>query len=175
MADGLTELKLPAQAGRNSVTAAGKRASPGLSPDEVPKPGPEARLINISRCGIRFESAEHMIPGGIVYLRLVAADAVFWLKGKVLRSRPALLRKLAPTFESAVSFDGTFPTPVGTHLTPGTVDTEAYLQAEPESGRHKATCQATAKGAPLPPTYTVTARVPRTGPDLNQIFGLNRW
>ena len=134
-----------------------------------------ARLTNISRAGILLETPECMIPGGIVYLRLIAADAVFLLKGRVLRSRPSLMRNLNPTYESTVSFDGAFPRQVESRI--GHVTNESV---ENPHGGHESRLFALhghteASGTQTPTTYTVTASVPRSGPDLNQIFGLNSW
>ncbi len=136
---------------------------------------PVARLINISRGGLHLETKESMMPGGIVYIRLVAADAVFLLRGTVLRSRPSLMRSLNPIYEIIISFDGNFPMPVEAGTGPRAAKAIVVPPRRHESNVWKSGGQATAVGAQPPTTYTVTASVPRSGPDLNQIFGLNNW
>lgn len=177
----MADLACPKAGSRKRTAATDCRRSPRFSQAEVPNmtktnpaDGPVARLINISRCGILLESAECMMPGGIVYLRLFASDAVFLLRGRVLRSRPTLLRNLHPLYESAVSLDGTFPVPVATQAGSKVLGPLAMPHDGPESGVRRSAGWTKASDA-QPATYTMTASVPRSGPDLNQIFGLNSW
>ncbi len=134
-----------------------------------------AHLTNLSRAGILLETPECMIPGGIVYLRLIAADAVFLLKGRVLRSRPSLMRNLNRSYESTVSFDGAFPRPVESGIGVATREPVEILQGGHETRLFASHGNTEAFGTQTPTTYMVTAAVPRSGPDLNQIFGLNSW
>ena len=180
-ADGMAKFKR-AVPRTEKIGVKDRRTSPRFSQTEIPDlqtakllDGPAARLINISRGGILLETAECMMPGGIVYIRLVAADAVFLLRGKVLRSRPSLMRNLSPSYETAVSLDGTLPVPVGSgDGFKGDVP-RAIVPSGQKSGLGVPDDQTAALWAPSPATYTVTAPVPRSGPDLNQIFGLNSW
>ncbi len=176
----MVEFRSPVRRGRKNTGMKENPASPRSSQTGIPDKqnaglpdGPMARLRNISRGGILIETPECMMPGGIVYVRLVAADAVFLLRGRVLRSRPSLMRHLKPIFESAVSFDWAFPRPVSS-------GSSAMESTAIPAGGHEFSVsgyqgQAATCGAQRPTTYTVTASVPRSGPDLNQIFGLNNW
>jgi hypothetical protein len=139
-----------------------------------PGDGIEARLINISRHGILFEAAERLIPECTVYVRLIAADAVFMLRGRILRSKPSLLCNSNTIFESAVVFDG--KTPISSRAGRGfEAEAQETLQRFGiESGSDQACARPPDEIVP-PPTYLIRAMVPRTGPDLNQIFGLNNW
>lgn len=113
---------------------------------------PDVHMINISRGGVLLETAEYMTPGMEAHVRLVAADAVFLLRGRVLRSRPASLHGSRLRYESAISFEGNGPVPVPTRVDPAAADLSDQKAA-----------------------YRVTAVIPRAGPDLHQIFGLNKW
>lgn len=179
-ASGMVEFKSPVRRGRKKTGMKERPSSPRCSQTEIPDlqnagqlDGPMARLRNISRGGILLETPECMMPGGIVYIRLVAADAVFLLRGRVLRSRPSLMRNLNPIFECAVSFDWAFPRLVASGsraMEPTAIPPDGH-----EFGMDGYQGQAAMCGAQRPTTYTVTASVPRSGPDLNQIFGLNSW
>jgi hypothetical protein len=160
-----------------------RRASPRFSPSEVKAlqsaklvDGPEARLINVSRGGVLLETAEPMSLGGIVYVRLVAADAIFLLRGRVTRSHQSLLRSANPLYESAILFDGEVPLPVEAKSSSLAAEKPAAvlpLAAEPGQGKSEvkpATPEVQQSGA-----CAVTAAVSRLGPDLHQIFGLNNW
>ncbi len=161
---------------KDRLTAPRSSRTEGLNvKDALPLDGPVARLINISRAGLRLETEESMIPGGIAYIRLVAADAVFLLRGTVLRSRPSLMRSPNPVYETVVSIDGDFPMPVEACAGPRNSKATVIPPCRHEANVWKSGGQATASAEQPPATYTMTASVPRSGPDLNQIFGLNHW
>ncbi len=181
-ANDMAEFKGRVSRGGKKTGVKDRRTSPRFSQTKIPNlqnvnplDGPVARLVNISRGGILLETAKCMVPGGIVYIRLIAADAVFLLRGRVLRSCPSLIRNPKPIYESAVSLDGTFPMPIEASAGSTAVEPAAI----PPSGHESSLCESEGKaatsGAQPPTTYTVTASVPRSGPDLNQIFGLNSW
>jgi hypothetical protein len=181
-ANGMAEFKDPMPGCGKQTGVKSRRTSPRFSQTQIPNlqdaklpDGPVARLINISRGGILLETAEYMIPGGIVYLRLVAADVVFLLRGRVLRSHPALMRTPNPVYESAVSFDGNFPVPVEASAGSVAVKPAAMPPSGHESSGGESEGQTAVSGAQSPTAYTVTASVPRSGPDLSQVFGLNSW
>jgi hypothetical protein len=164
--------------------AAGKnrRASPRWHPSAVPSlkraevvDGPEARLLNISRGGVLIETTARMIPGAKAYLRLVAADAVFLLTGRVLRSRAVLLRDSVLLYQSAIAFDQEFP--LVDHETAGSTTEvpSAVVTAAEETAAGKPGCRPPPAEEHGPITYRVSASIPRSGPDLHQIFGLNNW
>jgi hypothetical protein len=70
--------------------------------------GPEVRLLNISRAGVLLESETRFSTGSHICLKLNAADAVFLLKGRVLRSRTSTQDGHNIIYESAVAFDEDF-------------------------------------------------------------------
>jgi hypothetical protein len=151
-----------------------RRASPRHAVSAAPacngaRPGDgiEARLINISRHGILFETAERLSPEGTAYVRLISADAVFMLRGRILRSSPSLLRNSNTIYESAIEFDEEIPRSVRTGHGAG-----AQGQADPPRPGTKSGADGACAPAPI---CLIRAVVPRTGPDLNQIFGLNTW
>lgn len=80
---------------------------PGLGATEIVA-GPEVRLLNISRAGVLLESAGRLSTGSHICLRLHAADAVFLLKGRVLRSKTITEGGRDLRYESAVAFDEDF-------------------------------------------------------------------
>lgn len=135
--------------------------------------GSGARLINISRGGALLETETRMTPGAIICLRLIAADAVFLLRGRVLQSRALPLRDSLSVFKSAVTFDGCLPCPVDDRE--GLVSEEQMAAALPENetpGNKPG--RPTEAAAQKSKADTVTASIPPSGPDLRQIFELNK-
>jgi len=178
----MLELKDSVPEGGTKEVVQERRTSPRFSPSEVPAlksaklvDGPEASLINVSRGGVLLETAEPLVLGGIVYVRLVAADAIFLLRGRVTRSRPSLLRSANPLYESAVSFDGVFPLPVEAKSNALAAEPAAALPLEAEFGGGQPEAQRATPGVQQSAACAVTASVSRSGPDLHQIFGLNSW
>jgi hypothetical protein len=70
--------------------------------------GPEVKLVNISKAGAKLECDWRLSTAANVCLRLVTADTVFLLKGRVLRSKPATEGASAGPFESVLAFDEDF-------------------------------------------------------------------
>jgi hypothetical protein len=64
--------------------------------------------LNISRAGALLESEDRLSTGSHICLKLYAADAVFLLKGRVLRSRTSTQDGRNIKYESAVAFDEDF-------------------------------------------------------------------
>jgi hypothetical protein len=153
-----------------------RRASPRFTPSGAPEAirahlpsDQEARLINVSRGGVLLETTSQLAPGAVIFVRLVAADAVFLLRGQVCRTRPTLLRGTDLLYESAVAFDGNYPRPV----VAANAGQDPASDGSGASGPLADTTAAAKVQGPAP--YTVTASIPRSGPDLHQIFGLNHW
>jgi hypothetical protein len=118
---------------------------------------------------VLLETRSQLAPGRVIFVRLVAADAVFLLRGQVCRTRPTLLRGTDLLYESAVTFDGKYPRPVVI----ANVGQDSVSDGSGASGPWAdATAAAKAQGSA---PYTVTVSIPRSGPDLHQIFGLNLW
>jgi len=70
--------------------------------------GPDVRLINISRAGVLLESDGRLLTGSHICLKLTTTDAVFLLKGRVLRSKTSTLDGQNIRYESAIVFDDDF-------------------------------------------------------------------
>ena len=66
--------------------------------------GPGIKLINISRRGALIETQEQMLPGSSVSLRVVTADAVYLIKGWILRCNVHSIDK-ASAYQCAISFE----------------------------------------------------------------------
>lgn len=126
-----------------------------------------------------LETEARMMPGAIICIRLVAADAVFLLRGRVLRSHASSFRGALLLYESAIAFDEEFPLLANDSA----FLAEAAASAEPTEAAPQ-TQEAAANSPEMKPvedeeyqpaTFTVTIPVPESGPDLRQIFGLNQW
>ena len=159
-----------------------RRRAPRLAPTAIPElksasllAGPEIQLINLSRGGALLESDTRIVPGANICIRLVAADAVFLLRGRVLRSRASHLRGTALIYECAVAFQEEFP------LLPGSEEAASAMERTDEASSleeaAKAACENWPGSVGEDPAnpLTVTVPVPDSGPDLRQIFGLNNW
>ena len=158
-----------------------KRSSPRLPPSTISNlksvrlvAGPEVTLINISRGGALIETEAHLVPHSSVAIRLVAADAVFLLHGKVLRSRASSFQGSTLLYQSAIAFDKELSILAG-------VQNQPQVNAAPEEASPQA-CEEEAIAPPVQPgiaeepaVVTIDIPVPRRGPDLRQIFGLNNW
>jgi hypothetical protein len=158
-----------------------KRSSPRLPPSTISKfksvrlvAGPEVTLINISRGGALIETDAHLVPRSSVAIRLVAADAVFLLHGRVLRSRACSFQGSALLYQSALAFDEELPLLAGDqdHPQADAAPDEASFQA----GEGEAIApQMQPQIGEEPAVITIDIPVPSWGPDLRQIFGLNNW
>ena len=157
-----------------------RRRWPRMPPSVIPSlkstrllVGTDVQLLNVSRGGVLLETEARMIPGTTICIRLVAADAVFVVRGRVTRSRASLMRGTALLYESAIEFDELLPT----ILNDAAAAARAESAAPPQNTKVAA---GTLQGMPSPAEdktaeFTVTAAVPTSGPDIRQIFGLNRW
>ncbi len=68
--------------------------------------GPTVKLINISRRGALVEGRERISPGSSIALRLTTEKDVFFVKGRIIRSRT--LPKIGRVFQSAIVFKEDF-------------------------------------------------------------------
>lgn len=69
--------------------------------------GPGIKLINISRRGALIETQKEMSPGSGVSLRIVTAEAVYLIKGWILRCNVHTIDK-ASAYQCAISFEKDF-------------------------------------------------------------------
>jgi len=175
-------MTIPKDRARDKHQGAERRRDPRLPPSVIPAmkgarllAGPEVQLINVSRGGALLETDARMMPGSSICIRLVAADAVFLLRGKVIRSRASALRGQVLMYESAVMFDEPFPV-----ILNETAPQQDAAQDAAEALESKAAASLP-EGTPAPAVESepaalnVTANIPSSGPDLRQIFGLNSW
>jgi hypothetical protein len=157
------------------------RSAPRLPPSAISKlksirlvAGPEVTLINISRGGALIETDALLVPHSAIAIRLVTADAVFLLRGRVLRSRAASFQGSALIYQSALAFDEELPFLDGAQDQPqaDTAPEEAILQA----GEGEAIDAGMKPGiSEQPAMITIDIPIPPWGPDLRQIFGFNDW
>jgi hypothetical protein len=70
--------------------------------------GPEVKLINISRGGMLIESQVLLKRGSSICMRLVTANRVFLLKGRVLRYYISSIENNVLKYQSAIAFDEDF-------------------------------------------------------------------
>ena len=158
-----------------------KRSAPRLPPSAISNlrsirlvAGPEVTLINISRGGALIETDALLVPNSLIAIRLVTADAVFLLRGRVLRSRASSFQGSALLYQSALAFDEELPLLAGAEDQPraDTWPEEAFLHA----GEGGATSPGIQPGiAEKPAVLTIDIPVPPGGPNLRQLFGFNNW
>ncbi|MBZ5496081.1 MAG: PilZ domain-containing protein [Acidobacteriia bacterium] len=160
-----------------------RRTAPRQPPSVIPSlqsveltNGNAVNLVNISRGGALVETEARMIPGVSICIRLVAADAVFMLRGRVLRSRALSLRGSTILYESAIAFNEELPLLAGEFDEPA-VEKEpaAAFPAVEEAAASQPDSQPGTAVEERPIMFTLTVPIPPTGPDLRQIFGLNKW
>lgn len=92
-----------------------QRAYPRRPPSVIPHlkavrivAGPEANLINVSRGGALIETDARLAPKSPICLRIVTAEAILMLKGRVVYSRTAVLGSSTIRFHTAMQFDEEF-------------------------------------------------------------------
>lgn len=70
--------------------------------------GPEVKLINISRGGALIESAEHILPGPSTTLRILTAEAVHLIEGRIIHYGVSSLKNRMPQYQAVVIFNEDF-------------------------------------------------------------------
>lgn len=92
-----------------------QRRAPRLPSSSIPSlrsarivAGPEIQLVNISRVGAMLETNCRIAPGSSLSIRLVTADTVNLLRGRVLRSSARRLDGKEIVYECRVAFDEDF-------------------------------------------------------------------
>ena len=93
-----------------------RRKNPRRQPTVIPYlkethlvAGPKARLLNVSRRGAMLETEAGLRPGSLVCLRIITADAIMMLKGRVVHSKAVSFNRSTLRYHSAVEFDSEFP------------------------------------------------------------------
>jgi hypothetical protein len=164
-----------------------RRKYPRRSPSVIPRlksvrliAGPEVKLINVSRRGVLFETDARLAPRSAVALRLVTSDAILLLKGYVVRSILAVLKGSAIRYQSAVEFDEDFvladsPVAHDSSHAAGSKAGESHAETKTQQGQLAAQPAASSGHDQFTDVLLVTAEVPQSGPELREMFGLNRW
>lgn len=70
--------------------------------------GPEVGLINISRHGALIESRERISPGSSISLRVVTAEAVHIIQGKMVHYSTSSMNNKVIRYQFAIAFDEDF-------------------------------------------------------------------
>ena len=169
----------PHSHGSWAKTGIERRRYPRKPPSAIPNlktvrivAGPEAKLINISRSGALVETEARLAPSSQIGLRLVTADAVLVLKGRIVYSRTAALGSSTIRFQSAIQFDEEFPlidAETGAETQQESVPPPGPAVSQPVSGT---TAPSPEHGERL---VMVTANTSASTPDLRDLFGLNNW
>jgi hypothetical protein len=156
-----------------------RRVFPRLAAEQLPvtaafAPGPEVRLVDLSRSGARFECERRLLPGSTVALRLVTPDGAVVVRGRVVRSRIAKIDQSGLVYEVAAAFNENLTTladdaPQETAAAP----TESAAAAEAGTSAETAS-----EGDPErweDVITTVTATVTQSSGELREIFNGNDW
>ncbi|HKV99018.1 MAG TPA: PilZ domain-containing protein [Vicinamibacterales bacterium] len=156
-----------------------RRIHPRLPADQLPftaafAPGPDVRLIDLSRGGARFECERRLLPGSTVALRLVTPDGAVVVRGRVVRSRIAKIDQTGLVYEVAAAFNETL-----TALADEPAPQAAAAEPAPASASEPAaTDNAGAGGDPehwSAEITTFTATVTQSSGELREIFNGNDW
>ncbi len=174
-----------------------RRTSPRLPPSAIPSlksislsSGPEVVLINISRGGALLESDRRLRPSTKICLRLVTAETVHQVWGRVLRSQVSgLVGGLH--YQSAVAFDQELALLAGVtdnpqvHTTSSTLDPVIPSSSADgvAAGPDEPPCSQPAPsdqieeelGYAPPGVLTLTASLLPSCIDLQQVFEINHW
>ncbi len=188
--------KLTRDAG-GAKTGIERRTSPRLPPSAIPSlksislsSGPEVVLINISRGGALLESDRRLRPSTKICLRLVTAETVHQVWGRVLRSQVSgLVGGLH--YQSAVAFDQELALLAGAtenaqvHTTSSTLDpvNPSVSADDVAAGPQEPPCSQPAASDQIEEdlsyapagVLTLTANLLPSCIDLQQVFEINRW
>lgn len=164
----------------SEATGRERRVFPRLPADQLPvtaafAPGPDVRLVDLSRGGARFECERRLLPGSTVALRLVTPDGAVVVRGRVVRSRIAKIDQSGLVYEVAAAFNETLTAladdvaqkaaeaPLGapTAATAPETGTDVAGEGDPERWADVIT--------------TVTATVTQSSVELREIFNGNDW
>jgi hypothetical protein len=177
-------------AGDTKKKGAERRTSCRKPPTAIPtlkklclSSGLEVQLINISRGGALIESNNRICPTTTICLRMVTAEGVYQLFGRVLRSRVCGLGA-GLRYQSAVAFHNELPLLLEDEAAeprqaaPAPVQPETPVEPAPPASLEL--CSDTLSADESAPSetdgiLTVTACVPPMGPDLRQMFSANNW
>ena len=150
-----------------------------LPADQLPvtaafAPGPDVRLVDLSRSGARFECERRLLPGSSVALRLITPDGAVVVRGRVVRSRIAKIGQSGLVYKVAAAFNETL-----TALAEDTAQAAAATPAEPAAAAVSAATDEVDHDADPEQRSdvftTVTATVTQSSGELREIFNGNDW
>jgi hypothetical protein len=174
---------------KTTGTGADRRGAPRHPAEQIPHiaarltgPG-DVRLIDLSRTGARFQSERRFLPNATIALRLVTVDGTLVVSGQVVRSRIVTLTRGGLGYDVAIAFSAPLSqlleeapnTPEVDELTTepaGPADAEAP-DALPQVTAGEEVELPTSPGATG--ELTVTATVPNSKGELQDIFNGNHW
>ena len=155
-----------------------RRKAVRLEPSQIPAlksarlvAGPEVKLINLSSSGALLESSTRILPGTGICIRLVATDATFLLRGRVLQSRASSLHGSELIYECRIALDEEFSLLSLSREEHPTIDEESVVPLNENAAgvnEHWPEVLEDEVGS----TLTVTIPVPQLERDLRQVFGL---
>ncbi len=137
-------------------------------------PGPDVRLIDLSRSGARFECERRLLPGSTVALRLLTPDGTLVVRGRVVRSRIAKIDQTGLVYEVAAAFNEALTSLADE----GKPQAAKEAPVEPAAAVHAAASPAvSADNAERwdDEIMTVTATVTQSSEELREIFNGNDW
>ena len=155
-----------------SASGRDRRVYPRVPAEQLPvtagfAPGPDVRLVDLSRGGARFECERRLLPGSTVALRLVTPDGSLVVRGRVVRSRIAKIDQSGLVYEVAAAFNE--------NLTALADDADRAAAAAPAEEPQPAD-ESSAAATSWPETVmTVTATVTQSSNELREIFNGNEW
>ena len=156
-----------------------RRVFPRLPADQLPvtaafAPGPDVRLVDLSRGGARFECERRLLPGSTVALRLVTPDGAVVVRGRVVRSRIAKIDQSGLVYEVAAAFNETL-TALADDVAPKSAEAPAApaAVAAPEVSSESVDDGDPERWSDV--ITTVTATVTQSTVELREIFNGNDW
>ncbi len=92
-----------------------RRSAPRFDASDIPGfrsidqvGGPEVKLINIARRGALIESTEQISPGPSTSLRIITAEAVHIIEGRIIHYRVSSLKYKVLQYQAVVAFNEDF-------------------------------------------------------------------
>ena len=156
-----------------------RRVHPRLPADQLPftaafAPGPDVRLIDLSRGGARFECERRLLPGSTVALRLVTPDGAVVVRGRVVRSRIAKIDQSGLVYEVAAAFNETLSALADDSPQEAGASAAALVSASDPIATDDGGADADPERWSVEIT-TFTATVTQSSGELREIFNGNDW
>jgi hypothetical protein len=92
-----------------------RRTAPRFDTSDIPifksvslAKGPKVKLINISRHAALIESSKRISPGSSISLRVVTAESVHTIRGKMVRYKTISMNGIVTGYQIVIAFDEDF-------------------------------------------------------------------